>query len=132
MEYFGLNEDGFEETGGGDGFNLAIEDREGHIFSSTAALNFGMGFGENQWLRPEIRVGWRQIISHDGGVTTARFLSGGPAFDLAADSLEGGGPIVGLRLNVGNELGMLAIEADAELLDDYVRYALLLRASFRF
>lgn len=132
VEYFGLNEDGFEETGGGDGFDLAIEDREGHIFSTTAALNFGMGFGENQWLRPEVRVGWRQIISHDGGVTTARFLSGGPAFDLAADSLEGGGPIVGLRLNVGNELGMLAIEADAEMLDDYIRYALLLRASFRF
>jgi hypothetical protein len=132
VEYFGLNEDGFQETGGGDGFDLAIEDREGHIFSSTAALNFGMGFGENQWLRPEFRVGWRQIISHDGGLTTARFLSGGPAFDLAADSLEGGGPIVGLRLNVGNELGMLAIEADAEMLDDYIRYALLLRASFRF
>lgn len=132
VEYFGLNEDGFQETGGGDGFDLAIEDREGHIFSTTAAVNFGMGFGENQWLRPEVRVGWRQIISHDGGVTTARFLSGGPAFDLAADSLEGGGPIVGFRLNVGNELGMLAIEADAEMLDDYIRYALLLRASFRF
>ena len=132
VEYFGLNEDGFEESGGGDGFDLAIADREGHIFSTTAALNFGMGFGENQWLRPEIRVGWRQIISHEGGVTTARFLSGGPAFDLVADSLEGGGPIVGFRLNVGNELGMLAIEADAEFLDDYVRYALLLRASFRF
>lgn len=132
VEYFGLNEDGFQESGGGDGFDLAIEDREGHIFSTTAALNFGMGFGENQWLRPEIRVGWRQIISHDGGVTTARFLSGGPSFDLMADSLEGGGPIVGFRLNVGNELGMLAIEGDAEFLDDYVRYALLLRASFRF
>ncbi|MBA3999166.1 autotransporter domain-containing protein [Brevundimonas sp.] len=131
-EYFALSEDGFEETGGGDGFNLAVEDRDGHIFSTTAALNFGMGFGENQWLRPELRVGWRQIISHDGGVTTARFLSGGPGFDLMADSLEGGGPIIGLRLNVGNELGMLAVEADAEFLDDYVRYALLLRASFRF
>lgn len=132
VEYFGLNEDGFEESGGGDGFDLVIDDRKGHIFSTTAALNFGMGFGENQWLRPEIRVGWRQIISHDGGVTTARFLSGGPAFDLTADSLEGGGPIVGFRLNVGNELGMLAVEGDAEFLDDYVRYALLLRASFRF
>ncbi|MFT4954724.1 MAG: hypothetical protein ACI8U3_001098 [Brevundimonas sp.] len=131
-EYFALSEDGFQEAGGGDGFDLAIDDRDGHIFSTTAALNFGMGFGENQWLRPEVRVGWRQIISHDGGVTTARFLSGGSAFDLVADNLEGGGPIVGLRLNVGNELGMLAVEADAEFLDDYIRYALLLRASFRF
>jgi len=46
VEYFGLNEDGFEETGGGDGFNLAVEDRVGHIFSSGAALNCGMVFGE--------------------------------------------------------------------------------------
>ena len=35
-------------------------------------------------------------------------------------------------LNVGNELGMLTVSADAELLEDYVRYMLFLRASFRF
>ena len=50
----------------------------------------------------------------------------------AAASIEGGGPIAGLRLSVGNELGMLTISADAEKLEDYVRYTLLLRASFRF
>lgn len=44
----------------------------------------------------------------------------------------GGGPILGFRLNFGNELGMLSLTGDAELLEDYVRYSLLLRASFRF
>ena len=39
---------------------------------------------------------------------------------------------MGMRLNLGNELGFLALEADAELLEGYVRYALLLRASFKF
>ena len=132
VEYFSLNEDAHEEAGGGDGFDLGFEDRSGHIFSSTVAVTIGAGFGENQWLRPEIRLGWRQIFSHDPGVTTARFLSTGTPFDLQGNSIEGGGPVVGFRLNLGNELGFLAIEADAELMEGYARYALLLRASFKF
>ncbi len=131
-EYFSLSEDGHVEEGGGDGFDLEIDDREGHMFSATAAVNFGMAMGEDSWLKPELRVGWRQNISVDPGETIARFRSGGPDFTLTPDSIEGGGPIVGFRLNVGNELGMLSVSADAEMIDDYVRYMLFLRASFRF
>ena len=131
-EFFSLSEDGHVETGGGDGFDLEIDDRDGHLFSATAAINFGMSMGEDNWLRPELRVGWRQNISVDPGETIARFRSGGPDFTLDGGSIEGGGPIVGFRLNIGNELGMLSINADAEMIEDYVRYMLFLRASFRF
>ncbi len=131
-EFFSLNEESHVETGGGDGFDLSIDDRNGHLFSATAAINVGMSMGENSWLRPEMRVGWRQNISVDPGETIARFRSGGPDFTLDGGSIEGGGPIVGLRLNIGNELGMLSINADAEMIEDYIRYMLFLRASFRF
>lgn len=131
-EYFFLSEEAHTESGGGDGFDLAIGERDGHMLSSIAAVTFGAGFGENGWLRPELRLGWRQNWSFDGGSTVARFASGGAPFTLTSDSIEGGGPIVGFRLNLGNELGFLAIEADAEKIEDYVRYALLLRATFRF
>ncbi|MBU1384398.1 MAG: autotransporter outer membrane beta-barrel domain-containing protein [Alphaproteobacteria bacterium] len=131
-EYFSLSEDGHVEEGGGDGFDLEIDDREGHMFSATAAINFGMKMGQNDWLRPEVRVGWRQNISVDPGETIARFRAGGGDFTLTPDTIEGGGPILGFRLNVGNELGMLSVSADAEMIDDYVRYMLFLRASFRF
>lgn len=131
-EYFSLSEDARTETGGGDGFDLDIDARDGHMFSTVAAVNFGMGMGENSWLRPEFRVGWRQNLSVDPGETIGRFSSGGPDFRLSPDSIEGGGPLVGFRLNIGNELGMLSISADAEMIEDYVRYMLLLRASFRF
>ena len=131
-EFFSLSEDGHTETGGGDGFDLDIDDRDGHLFSATAAINVGMSMGENSWLRPELRVGWRQNISVDPGETIARFRSGGPDFTLDGGSIEGGGPIVGLRINIGNELGMLSINADAEMIEDYIRYMLFLRASFRF
>lgn len=131
-EYFSLSEDAHVEAGGGQGFDLEIDEREGHMFSATAAMNIAMGMGQNSWLKPEFRIGWRQNISVDPGVTMGRFVGGGPDFAIAPDGIEGGGPIVGFRLNVGNELGMLSVSADAELIEDYVRYMLLLRASFRF
>ncbi|MGZ9098340.1 MAG: autotransporter outer membrane beta-barrel domain-containing protein, partial [Brevundimonas sp.] len=131
-EFFSLSEEGHVESGGGDGFDLEIDDRDGHLFTATAAVNVGMSMGENSWLRPELRVGWRQNISVDPGETIARFRSGGPDFTLDGGSIEGGGPIVGMRINIGNELGMLSISADAEMIEDYIRYMLFLRASFRF
>ncbi|WP_372707903.1 autotransporter outer membrane beta-barrel domain-containing protein [Brevundimonas sp.] len=131
-EYFALREDGHVEEGGGDGFDLEIDDRDGHLFSATAAINLGMSMEENNWLRPEVRVGWRQNISINPGETIGRFRSGGPDFNLDGGSIEGGGPIVGFRLNIGNELGMLSINADAEMIEDYIRFMLFLRASFRF
>jgi len=131
-EYFSLSEDARTEKGGGDGFDLEIEERDGHMFSGVAAVNVGYGFGKDGWIRPEVRAGWRQNFSVDAGSTIARFASGGDAFTLDPASIEGGGPILGFRLNVGNDLGMLSITGDAELLEDYVRYTLLLRASFKF
>ena len=132
VEYFSLSESARGEQGGGDGFDLEIDKRDGHMFAAVAAVNLGYGFGENGWIRPEIRLGWRQNISVDPGDTIARFASGGPSFTLDPGTIEGGGPIAGFRLGVGNELGMLSIAADAELIEDYVRYTLLLRASFKF
>lgn len=132
VEYFSLSEDARTEQGGGDGFDLDIDERDGHIFSGVAAVNIGYGFGKDGWIRPEVRLGWRQNFSVDAGTTIARLASGGDAFTLDPASIEGGGPILGFRLNVGNDLGLLLITGDAELLEDYVRYTLLLRASFKF
>uniref|UniRef100_UPI0028A08122 autotransporter outer membrane beta-barrel domain-containing protein n=3 Tax=unclassified Brevundimonas TaxID=2622653 RepID=UPI0028A08122 len=132
VEYFSLSEDARTERGGGDGFDLDIDERDGHIFSGVAAVNIGYGFGKEGWIRPEVRLGWRQNFSVDAGTTIARLASGGDAFTLEPASIEGGGPILGFRLNVGNDLGLLSITGDAELLEDYVRYTLLLRASFKF
>src|SRR5690606_2556451 len=131
-EYFSLSEDARTELGGGDGFDLKIDDRDSHIFSGVAAVNIGYGFGQNGWIRPEVRLGWRQNFSVDAGTTIARVASAGDAFTPGPASIEGRGPMLGFRLNIGNDLGMLAIAGDAELLEDYVRYTLLLRASFKF
>ncbi|MFN5615618.1 MAG: autotransporter outer membrane beta-barrel domain-containing protein, partial [Brevundimonas sp.] len=131
-EYFWLNEDSYTERGAGDGFDLEIDDRDGHMFTATAAMTVGARFGRDGWIRPELRVGWKQYISVNGGETVGRFSGGTREFLLANGAIEGGGPILGLRLGIGNDLGLLMIEANGESIEDYVRYSLLLRASFRF
>jgi hypothetical protein len=95
-------------------------------------VNIGYGFGKDGWIRPELRLGWRQNISVDAGETIARFTGGGSDFRITPASIEGGGPIAGLHLSAGNARGKLTLSADAEKIEDYVRYTLLLRASFKF
>ena len=102
------------------------------MFTATAAMTVGARFGRDGWIRPELRVGWKQYISVNGGETVGRFSGGTREFLLANGAIEGGGPILGLRLGIGNDLGLLMIEANGESIEDYVRYSLLLRASFRF
>jgi hypothetical protein len=131
-EYFSLNEDSHTEVGTNNSFNLNIDSRNGHMLTSVAAVNIGYGFGQDGWIRPEVRLGWRQNISVDAGDTIASFVSNGSSFKLTPQSIEGGGPIAGFSLSVGNDLGKLSVTADAEKIEDYIRYSLLLRASFRF
>ncbi len=44
------------------------------MLAGVAAVNIGYGFGQNGWIRPELRLGWRQNISVDVGETIARFV----------------------------------------------------------
>ena len=54
------------------------------MFTGVAAVNIGYGFGENGWIRPELRLGWRQNFSVDPGETIATFASGGSPFRAAS------------------------------------------------
>ncbi len=147
IEYFGLNERARTESGGqyncfatgatttsncGDAFDLIIGSRTGHMTTGKLMLSLGGKFGDQGWLQPEIRVGYRQNFGTDPGVTLAQFKSGGSPFSLVADSLDGGGPVLGFRILAQGGMGYLALEGDAELMDLYSRYSLMLRAGYRF
>ncbi|MGQ2990906.1 MAG: autotransporter outer membrane beta-barrel domain-containing protein [Brevundimonas sp.] len=131
-EVFALTESDRVETGGGDSFDLEIDGRDGSLANAVAVLNLGYGFGEDGWLRPELRLGWKQTLAYDAGETVARYASGGSSFSLTSDAVTGGGPTLGFGLTIGNTMGRLMVSGDAQLLEDMVRYSLLLRASFRF
>lgn len=137
IEWFSLREDAHDENGGGSGFDLSIAERNGRLGRGSVMLSFGGRFGDQGWLQPEIRIGYRSNMTAELDDTVACFTALAPSdpnrcFSLPADSIEGGGPVFGFRLLATGQMGYLALEGDAELLDMYQRYSLMLRAGYRF
>lgn len=132
LEYFYLTEGAHSESGSDPDLRYHYDERTGHILKAEATLNIGRRFGNDGWFTPELRLGWRQNISSDLGVTTFRIGNGTIRSVLHPDSIEGGGPILGFRMTMGSTMGFLGFEGTAILLDEYDFYSLMLRAGYRF
>lgn len=123
IDWVYVSEGAQTETGGGTGFNLAVDSRKSDRLTASAMLTLGAQYGRTSWLRPEFRVGYRSILSGQVGATVARFTgtTGGP-FTLLSDDTSGGWLLVGFSLKGGTELSYAALEGDAELRDGEQRY----------
>lgn len=116
VEYYKLHERGYQETGGGDGFNLTVLGRNSKESAATGKLTFGydlMGLEPDAtWMRVEAEVGWRQILSSSIGHTTASFKDGDP-FTLYPEKRKSG--LNGAaRLLAGGSTMSVVGEVDAE------------------
>jgi outer membrane autotransporter protein len=116
VEYYKLNEKGFAETGGGDGFDLTVQGRKSNESAASGMLTFGydlMGLEpESTWMRVEAEVGWRQILAGSIGHTTASFKDGDP-FTLYPEKRKSG--LNGAaRLLAGGQTMSVVGEVDAE------------------
>ena len=133
VDYIRLDEDGYEETGGGDALDLVIEDRSSDELGLNLATAlgfdlFGMSRGDDMWMRLEAEGGWREILSGELGGTTARF-GDGESFTLRPDQRSSGW-FARLRGQGGDEFYTISGELSAEEQNDKVGYAL--RASINF
>jgi hypothetical protein len=123
-DYFLLKEDGRTESGGGQAVDLEIDSRSSTQLSAFAGVTIGARFGEESafvWV-PELTAGWRQAAGDGVDVTTARFVAGGPSFNLAAPDLSGGGPVARIGLRGQGEYFDFAVEGGGEFRDDYEAY----------
>jgi hypothetical protein len=116
VEYYKLNEKGFAETGGGDGFDLTVQGRKSKESAASGMLTFGydlMGLEpDSTWMRVEAEVGWRQILAGSIGHTTASFKDGDP-FTLYPEKRKSG--LNGAaRLLAGGQTMSVVGEVDAE------------------
>ena len=112
IDYLHLNESAENEQGGGAGFDLNIAPRSSTEFSGQAIMVLGTQIGSTAWLRPEVRFGYREIISGDVGDTIASF-SGGSPFTLSPDNDKGGWVTVGFSIKGGTQYSYIALEGDA-------------------
>ncbi|OHT18067.1 autotransporter outer membrane beta-barrel domain-containing protein [Edaphosphingomonas haloaromaticamans] len=104
IDYYRLHEKGYDETGGGDAFNLIVDSRTSDEFAANGTVAVGLNFGGKDpdagWFRTEIEGGRRQIIGGKLGSTTARFRDG-EAFTLVPEDRTNGW-VGRLRLLGGN------------------------------
>ncbi len=120
-DYLRLHEDSHSETGGDAAFDLNIANRNSTRLSGQAILVLGTQFGKGQWLRSEVRGGYREVLSGNIGDTVANF-AGGAAFSLAPDPDTGGWATIGVSLKGGSQYSYVALEGDADFRSGEQRY----------
>ncbi len=133
VDYVRLNEDGYEETAGGKALDLVVEDRTSDELGLNLATAmgfdlFGMGRGDDIWVRVEAEGGWREIIAGELGSTTARF-GDGESFTLLPDQSSSGW-FARLRGQGGDEFYTVSGELSLEERNHEIGYAL--KASINF
>jgi hypothetical protein len=112
--------------------DLALNSRTSDEGTATADVVFGWYFGDAIRWRPEITVGWRQIVSGGPGETTARFLSGGPSFTLSPDFTDRGGLLARVGFRASGTYADFSADAGGEFRDGYETYTARAVARFLF
>lgn len=134
VDYYRLNEGGYSETGGGDGFNLIVEDRNSDELAATGSLAAGLNFGSTGpdaiWFRTEIEGGRRQILAGSLGPTVAHFDGGNP-FTIAPDRRTDGWTGA-LRVTGGTAGFVAGGEVFAEEQGDHMSVAFRVSVGFGF
>jgi hypothetical protein len=132
LDYLMLAEDAYTETGGGPVMDLAVNSRTSSRLAAFAGVAVGTTYGPNNSWGPEVLVGYKGVVSESLGDTTARFVGGGDAFTLRADSISGQGAAAHLSLKGENGSGGFAIETGAEARDGLAIYDLKLAGHVQF
>lgn len=131
VDYLYLKEGEREEEGGGDTFDLTVEERTSSRLSASAELAIGAEFGRDLWWRPEVKVGYRQVLAGEIGDTTAVFAGGTPFTLVAADSGDGA-LVAGFAFRAGTPMSYLAAELEMERVKNEQRYKALLSGRVMF
>lgn len=123
IDYLRLFESSFDETGGGVGIDLNVDDRETQTFSSTASFTVAGRFGnDDSWWAPHFRIGYRNELGGIDSETRATFAGYNNQFSFQAADLPGSGVILGFGLQAGSDYSTFSFDYDADLREGFVRH----------
>jgi hypothetical protein len=131
-DYIYLYESAFSEHGGGPSMDLAVASRTSAEGSVQGDLIMGMDMGGVYHWRPELTLGWREVISGGPGDTTARFISGGPSFTLSPKFDDKGSLIARLGVHAGGQYADFSANAGGQYNSTYQVYDARAVARFLF
>jgi len=127
-DFFHVQEDAYNERGGGPGFNLDVAARTSTQTSATASLVTGMKFGSGFVFSPQIEIGYDDVIQGGPGNTTAHFAYGGPNFTVQPNAV-GGAALIRFSLKGDGNYVHFSFQGGGEFRNGY--RAVDLRAVFR-
>ena len=122
LDYLTLTENAYTETGSS-GIALDIDERSSDSGSATAMLNFGGKFmGKRTWIRPALRVGYRNDFINDGVITTGRFVGGTTPFNIQSEEFPDSGFLLGFSVAAGSEFSSFSLDLDSDIRDGFIRH----------
>lgn len=131
-DYVYLYESAFTEHGGGVAVDLGVAARSSEEGTVQGDLVMGADLGGvNHW-RPELTLGWREVVTGGPGDTTAHFLSGGPSFKLSPVFNDKGSLIARVGLHAGGNFADFSADAGGQLNNNYQVYNARAVARFLF
>ncbi len=123
LDYLRLTEEGYKETGGGAGLDLALDSRVSENISATAAFTLGRRFGgEQSWWAPRLRLGLRNDLKGNSAITTARFSGFSNRFSLTPQLLPKTAILVGFSLTAGSRYTSFGLDFDTDIREGFARH----------
>jgi len=123
LDYLSLTEDGYTETGD-TGVALDVSGRTSDRASASAMLNVGAKFqGKRTWIRPSLRVGYRQAFINDPVETEFGFAGfEGERTTLQSFGFSDSGVLVGFSLAAGSAYSSIGFDLDSDIRDGFIRH----------
>lgn len=131
VDYLYLNEYGHTETGT-EGVRLRVDGRRSETAAATAKFDVGAAFqGKRTWIRPSIRVGYRNEFMSDPTETMFRFQgltdTNGDMFDselatLRAFAFPEESILLGFTVAAGSEYSSIGFDFDSDIRDGFIRH----------
>jgi len=134
LTYVYLNEQGYEEEGGG----AAIDYEADSVSSQRLWGDVGVEFsgrlraGVQTLVAPRLYVGWRANLLDEEAERTFRVVSTGDEFTLTDEGLGDGGALLGIGVDASNGFSTFTLGYEGEFGDQIERHSLNASVRFRF
>ena len=130
-DYVALYEGAHSERNGGSAVDLTVASKTNQEGSVQGDLVMGATFGDTVKWRPEMTIGWREIVFGGPSSTTAHF-AGGQNFVLSPQFTERGGLLARLGLRAGGAFADFSADAGGVFRNGYETYDARAMARFLF
>ena len=125
VDYLRLSEDGYTETSAltASAIALDVDRRTSELAGATAMLNVGAKFeGRRTWLRPSVRVGYRNEFINDGVTTSYGFAGRDVRASLTSEPFPSDGFLLGFSLAAGTGYSSVGVDFDSDVRDGFIRH----------